>query len=71
MSTRTIELPENIWQDLDELSREKRQPVDATVAELVSRQLVVARFRALRDKTIPLAQARGFDTDDDVFKAIS
>jgi hypothetical protein len=33
--------------------------------------VAVQRFRALRKKTLPFAEAQGFLTDDDIFKAIS
>jgi hypothetical protein len=33
--------------------------------------VAVEGFQALRKKTLPLAEAQGFLTDEDVFKAIS
>jgi hypothetical protein len=41
------------------------------VRESLRRYLAAERFRALRKKTLPFAEAQGFLTDDDVFKAIS
>ena len=37
----------------------------------LKRYLGVERFRALRGKVLPFAEAQGFLTDEDVFKAIS
>jgi hypothetical protein len=45
--------------------------VSDLVRDSLRRYVAVERFRALRKKTVPLAEARGFLTDDDVFKAIS
>ena len=37
----------------------------------LKRHLAVERFRALRGKVLPFAEAEGFLADEDVFKAIS
>jgi predicted transcriptional regulator len=39
--------------------------------EALERQVAVARFRELRRKTLPLAEAQGLISDEDVFAAIS
>ena len=39
--------------------------------EALRRQIAVARFRELRSKTPPLAEAQGLVTDEDVFRALS
>jgi hypothetical protein len=38
--------------------------------EALSRYLSVGEFRKLRRKLVPLAQARGIHTDEDVFRAL-
>jgi hypothetical protein len=38
--------------------------------EALSRYLSVGEFRKLRRKLVPLAQAHGIHTDDDVFRAL-
>jgi len=39
--------------------------------EPLRRQIAVARFRELRRKTLPFAEAQGLVTDKDVFRALS
>jgi hypothetical protein len=38
--------------------------------EALSRYLSVGEYRKLRRKLVPLAQARGIHTDEDVFRAL-
>ena len=71
MNTLTIRLPDDLRADLQKLSREQNKPVSDIVRESIRRYVAVERFRALRKKTLPFAEAQGFLTDEDVFKAIS
>jgi len=71
MNTLTIRLPDDLRADLQKISREQNKPVSDVVRESIRRYVAVERFRALRRKALPFAEAQGFLTDDDVFKAIS
>ena len=71
MSSLTIRIPETLRRKLDKLSRDKQQPVSDLVRDSLRRYVALERFRELRKKTMPFAEAQGFLTDDDVFKAIS
>lgn len=71
MNTLTIRLPENLRDDLQKLSEEQSKPVSDIVRESIRRYVAVEKFRALRKKVLPFAEAQGFLTDEDVFKAIS
>ena len=71
MSTLTIRIPDDLRRELLRLSRQQERPVSEVVRDSLRRYLAAERFRALRKKTLPFAEARGFLTDDDVFKAIS
>lgn len=71
MNTVTIRLPEDLKADLRRISREQNKPVSEVVRESIRRYVAVERFRALRRKVLPFAEAQGFLTDEDVFKAIS
>jgi len=64
-------LPDDLRADLQKLSQEQNKPVSDIVRESIRRYVAVERFRALRRKALPFAEAQGFLTDDDVFKAIS
>ena len=71
MNTLTIRLPDDLRADLQKLSQEQNKPVSDIVRESIRRYVAVERFRALRKKTLPFAEAQGFLTDEDVFRAIS
>ena len=71
MNTLTIRLPKDLRSDLQKLSREQNKPVSDIVRESIRRYVAVEKFRALRKKALPFAEAQGFLTDEDFFKAIS
>jgi len=71
MNTLTIRLPEELKDDLQKLSEEQSKPVSDIVRESIRRYVAVEKFRSLRRKVLPFAEAQGFLTDEDVFKAIS
>ena len=71
METLTIRLPDDLKDDLQKLSQEQNKPVSDIVRESIRRYVAVERFRALRKKVLPFAEAQGFLTDEEVFKAIS
>jgi len=71
MNTLTIRLPDDLRDDLKKISREQSKPVSDVVRESIRRYVALERFRSLRRKVLPFAEAQGFLTDEDVFKAIS
>ena len=71
MNTLTVRIPNSVRRDLEKLAREENRPVSEIVRESVRRYVAVQRFQALRRKTLPYAEAQGFLTDEDVFKAVS
>lgn len=71
MTTLTIRLPDDLRQELDALSRDENKPVSDIVRESLRRYVAVERFRAIRKKILPFAEAQGLLTDEDVFKALS
>lgn len=71
MNTLTIRLPEDIRSDLQKLSQEQNKPVSDIVRESIRRYIAVEKFRALRKKVLPFAEAQGYLADEDIFKAIS
>ena len=71
MNTLTIRLPDDLRADLQKLSQQQNKPVSDIVRESIRRYVAVERFRALRKRVLPFAEAQGFLTDEDVFKAIS
>ena len=71
MTTLTIRLPESLKTDLDEISREANKAVSYIVRESLRRYIAIEKFRSVRRKILPFAEAQGLLTDDDVFKALS
>ncbi|MEJ2745860.1 MAG: CopG family transcriptional regulator [bacterium] len=71
MNTITIRLPKHLRSDLEKISREQHKPVSDVVRESIRRYIAIEKFRLLRKKVLPFAEAQGFITDEDVFKAIS
>ena len=71
MKTLTIRLPNDLRSDLQKLSQEQNKPVSDIVRESLRRYVAVEKFRTLRKKALPFAEAQGFLTDEDVFRAIS
>jgi|LAHU01.1.fsa_nt_gb metal-responsive CopG/Arc/MetJ family transcriptional regulator len=66
-----VTLPRDISSELNALVKRTGKSRGAVVRDAVRRQISLERFRALREKLVPKAQARGLYTDDDVFKLVS
>ena len=71
MSSLTIRIPDELRRELDKISKAKQQPVSDLVRDSLRRYVAIERFRELRKETLPFAEAQGFITDEDVFKAVS
>ena len=71
MNTLTIRIPEELRADLLEISSRQSVPVSDLVRESIRRYVAIERFRSLRKRTLPFAEAQGLLTDEDVFRAIS
>lgn len=66
----TIRLPDDLRKILDQISKKERMPVSDLVRESIRRYAAVYRFRQLRKKVLPFAEAQGLLTDDDVFEKL-
>lgn len=71
MSTLTLRIPDDLKQQLEALSRERQRPAGELVRESLRRYLAQEELRLMREKLRPYAEACGFLTDEDVFKAVS
>ena len=71
MTTLTIRLPEQLRNDLKSLSRQEHKAVSDIVRESLRRHVAVQQCRGLRRKILPLAEAQGLVTDEDVFRALA
>jgi predicted transcriptional regulator len=64
-------MSDELRMELDEVSREGHKAVSDIVRESLRRYLAVEKFRSVRKKILPFAEAQGLLTDEDVFKALS
>jgi len=71
MTTLNLRIPDDLKQQLEELSRQMKRPTSELVRESIRRYLVTEQLKAIRRATVPLAEAQGFLTDEDVFKVVS
>lgn len=71
MTSLTVRLPEGMKNDLNQLSREQNKAVSDIVRESLRRYIAVEKFRSMRGKILPFAEAQGLLTDEDIFKALS
>ena len=69
--TLTIRIPDDMREDLQELSRSENKPVSDIVRDSLKRYLAIHRFRQLRNMTLPFAEAQGILSDEDVFNTVS
>jgi len=70
-STLTIRLDEDLDRLLTKASRQSGKNRSEVAREALRRQLRVSQFEALRKKIMPFAEARGYLTDEDVFRDVS
>ena len=71
MAVITIRLDPELQRQLDHISRELGLTRSEVVREALRRQLSLLRLEATRQRLMPLAEARGYLTDEDVFEDIS
>lgn len=70
-SVLTVRLPSAVKKELASLAKMEGAGVSDLVRESLEPYLAVKRFRSLRRKILPFAEAQGILTDEDIFKAIS
>ncbi len=71
MTTLTIRLPEDLKDELDALSRDEKRAISDIVRESIRRYITIEKFRSVRKKILPFAEAQGLLTDEEVFKALT
>ena len=63
----TFRVPQDLNSDLQKISKEEDKPVSNLVRESLRRYVQIYRFRKLREKVLPFAEAQGLLTDEDIF----
>ena len=69
--TLSIRLDGDLDRLLDKVCRQAGRSRSEVAREALRRQLRLAQFEAIRRRTMPSAEARGFLTDEDVFAGVS
>lgn len=67
----SISLPDQTKDELDRYVGERGLSRSDAVREALQEYLFIRRFRELRRKLMPYAEAQGLYTDEDVFREIS
>jgi predicted transcriptional regulator len=67
----TIRLDEDLNRLLDDAVKKLGRNRSDIAREALKRQLRLSQFEAIRKRIMPLAEARGFLTDEDVFSKVS
>jgi predicted transcriptional regulator len=71
MGTLIIRIDDELGKDLQELADAQHRTKSDLPREMLRKRIAVERFRALRRKALPLAEAAGYVGDEDVFRDIS
>jgi predicted transcriptional regulator len=70
-STLTIRLDDALGRALDQACARTGRTRSELARDALRRQLALLRFERLRKRTLPLAEAQGYLTDEDVFRDVS
>ena len=67
----TIRLDDNLASKLDHVAERAGLTRSDIVRDALRRQLAIAILDEVRDELVPLAEAKGIFTDEDVFRELS
>ena len=70
-TTLTIRLDGDLDKLLSKAARQSGKNRSEVAREALRRQLRISRFETLRRRIMPFAEARGYLTDEDVFRNVS
>jgi predicted transcriptional regulator len=70
-TTLTIRLTEDLDKLLTKAARQAGKNRSEIAREALRRQLRISQFESLRRRMMPFAEARGYLTDEDVFRDVS
>lgn len=71
MTTLTIRLDPKLDKALERIAKRTGRTKSEIARDALKRQVAVTRFRELRARTLPFAEAQGLLADEDVFRAMS
>ena len=67
----TIRLDDDLERMLDQVSLRAGRTRSDVIRDALRRQLSILMFQQLRKEALPFAEARGYLTDEDVFRDVS
>ncbi len=67
----TVRLEPKLERELNRVSRQLGRTRSEIVRDALRRQLALLRFEKVRRQLMPFAEARGYLTDEDVFRDVS
>ena len=70
-SALTIRLDPSLEREVDRVAKRTGRSRSEVIRDAIRRQLALAQFEDLRRRIMPLAEARGYLTDEDIFRDIS
>ena len=71
MGTLTIRIDDKLENDLEQLAKSQHRTKSDLAREMLRKRIAVERFRELRRKALPRAEAAGYLSDEDIFLDIS
>ena len=71
MAVVTVRLDQKLQRELDRLCKRLGRSRSEVVREALRRQLNLLRFEEARRRLLPYAEAKGYLTDEDVFRDVS
>ena len=66
-----VRIPDELEKELRAISKKENIPISDLVRESLKEFVSIRRFRQLRKLVLPLAEAQGLLTDEDIFREIS
>jgi predicted transcriptional regulator len=67
----TIRLDRDLQRRLDRICKQSGRTRSEVVRDALRRQLALLQFEQLRREVLPFAEARGYLTDEDIFRIVS
>lgn len=67
----TVRLEQNLLRQLARAAKQSGRSRSDLVRDALRRQLALAQLDDLRRRAMPLAEARGYLTDEDIFRDVS
>jgi predicted transcriptional regulator len=66
----TVRLPEDLREELQDMAKLENIAVSDIIRESIRKYISIHRFRRLRNRVLPFAEAQGLLTDEDIFKEL-